>query len=746
MKAFSNSSNKIKLRGSGRGSRGHSRSVSTDLNNVLPLSAELLKQRQGSGTLPSPEKGHSTDGNVPLHSLSELVAETQLMSSSVTNNSASQNAASGRSSSNPGYVQVSPTAHRHNKLGPVATSPSDVNSNGGSVVKPTVRPPKIMGGSSTSYAKASDEFLRNPGGKQSMEKLRSVSAGDQFTSDLTSPLNGGSDPFSQAHDFSEVGENDTLDFSVDLEGRLRKRFSDVNLMRPEQDADDQHERESRTSGDQRRGRDSIDQRRSGEGRTALPQHSSSRARGDAWTRLSASGGLGFRTRVSLGSSRRKRRDSNEEVLALFDAEAVLNADESKNINNLMNRSVTNNRGGTKNGKNDIYVHVDHLAGKDPILRSSNAQDSGTSRIKAWFGGARRVSGSSGNSDDDRHKVEICEDDLLGMSLNWSEDARNNPPPDDVLNSLLIDLRRKMHPTAERLDLSDEDLKLFLRNRNWHVRPALALLKQYSKWYARFDLTPTLLTVDRVENMLLQNVIMSPPGMRTRKGNRIMFMRPGLYFPKTMDLTLLMEASAYIYERVCTEEEIQQTGFTFVADMRDWTWDNFSVKYAAAWFHQMQFRFPVPLSSWLMVDTPPWFSRVWIIIRPMMSASFASKWEFYTRDTILEAIDADNLPEDMGGTYNIDMEQYVIWRRRVEDGEIGYTDDAYFASPNDFKNLNIFLKADAREVALPILPSSREGSRQPSLRLNSERFSDFFDDRDSLYLWGKDSQLSGAMES
>ncbi|KAA8495107.1 Alpha-tocopherol transfer protein-like [Porphyridium purpureum] len=604
--------------------------------------------------------------SVPVQSLSELVAENQLTSSSVSNNSVSHNAALARKSPKPAHVKVTFALPTHDTRGPVPTSPLDLDNKSGGVVKPTVRPSKIVGGSTTRYAEASDRLPRNSSGKQSMEKSPTFSAGKLVTSDLTTPPYDGSDTFSQAHDFSQVDENDSLGSSVDLEGRLRKRFSDTNLMRAAGVSSEQQQRENRDRGDEMRNRDCKDPEKSGGGPTSHPKRPSSRTHGDPSDRLRASGELGFRTRLPLAFSRQRRHDANEEVAALIDADSVLSAGQ-RATHGMTSRSAKSDKSGTKNGKKDVYVHVDHLAGKDPVLRGSNAQDGGTSRIKTWFGGARRVSGSSGNSDDDGHQDELCEDDLLDTSLLWSEDARNNPPPDDVLNSLLIELRRKMHPTAERLDLSDEDLKLFLRNRNWQVRPALALLKQYSKWYARFDLTPTLLTVDRVKNMLLEALIMSPPDMRTRKGNRIMFMRPGRYFPKTMDLTLLMEASAYIYERVCAEEEIQQTGFTFMADMRDWTWDNFSVKYAAAWFHQMQFRFPVPLSSWLMVDTPPWFSRVWSIIRPMMSAKFASKWEFYTRDTILEAIDADNLPEDMGGTYNIDMEQYVIWRQSVEDG-------------------------------------------------------------------------------
>jgi len=246
-----------------------------------------------------------------------------------------------------------------------------------------------------------------------------------------------------------------------------------------------------------------------------------------------------------------------------------------------------------------------------------------------------------------------------------------PPPDEELAELVLTLRYKMCEAAHMLDFTDDELKVFLRNRNYHLKPTLSLIKTYSQWYERYDLTPTSLVVDRVENTLLQGIIMAPVGMRTKKGHRVMYMRPARYFPKTMDLQKLMEAATYIYERMVEDPEVQEKGFTFMADMSEWNWNNFSIRYATAWFKMMQFRFPVKLASWLMVDTPPWFNRVWLLIRPGMTAKFASKWEFYTRETIEEAIEPSNLPLEMGGHLDCDMEHYVEYRRQVEDGEIGY---------------------------------------------------------------------------
>jgi hypothetical protein len=44
-------------------------------------------------------------------------------------------------------------------------------------------------------------------------------------------------------------------------------------------------------------------------------------------------------------------------------------------------------------------------------------------------------------------------------------------------------------------------------------------------------------------------------------------------------------------------------------MRGWTWDNFETQYALAFFHTLQFNFPVHVERFVLVDAPAWFAKV-----------------------------------------------------------------------------------------------------------------------------------------
>ena len=57
---------------------------------------------------------------------------------------------------------------------------------------------------------------------------------------------------------------------------------------------------------------------------------------------------------------------------------------------------------------------------------------------------------------------------------------------------------------------------------------------------------------------------------------------------------------------------------------------------------------------------------------MFSAKFASKWNFMTRATIGDQVDAANRFSDTDGTHGFSMEEFIKHRYQVEN--IAYSDD------------------------------------------------------------------------
>ena len=68
------------------------------------------------------------------------------------------------------------------------------------------------------------------------------------------------------------------------------------------------------------------------------------------------------------------------------------------------------------------------------------------------------------------------------------------------------------------------------------------------------------------------------------------------------------------------------------------------------------------------NAPSWFGAIWKVIRPMMSAEFAQKVVFLTRDSIREQFpDPNHLPKVMGGKLDLDeqLQAFITLREDFE---------------------------------------------------------------------------------
>jgi len=130
------------------------------------------------------------------------------------------------------------------------------------------------------------------------------------------------------------------------------------------------------------------------------------------------------------------------------------------------------------------------------------------------------------------------------------------------------------------------LTKFLRARKWDKQRALDVLKNYTRWYDNVG----EITIEHARYVLERNIILVP-GTRDKDGYYILYMRPGKYFPAELPSEELITAVVYLLERIIEEDHVQIHGFTFVADMRNWGWNNFEVAYARSFMYTMENRFP-----------------------------------------------------------------------------------------------------------------------------------------------------------
>ena len=105
---------------------------------------------------------------------------------------------------------------------------------------------------------------------------------------------------------------------------------------------------------------------------------------------------------------------------------------------------------------------------------------------------------------------------------------------------------------------------------------------------------------------------------------------------------------FLSEKLAESSHAQLYGYTFLVDMKDWKWENFSKEHADSLFQLLQFIAPVRLQTFILVDPPLWFNTVWSIISPAMTKQFKSRWFMTTRSKLPEHISEKALPPEMGG--------------------------------------------------------------------------------------------------
>jgi hypothetical protein len=230
------------------------------------------------------------------------------------------------------------------------------------------------------------------------------------------------------------------------------------------------------------------------------------------------------------------------------------------------------------------------------------------------------------------------------------------------------------------------------------------------WSRQIDL-PNL-TIEKVRKQLETGCLIIPGSKykfflfllfeRSKKGHHLLYMRPARYFAKD-NLDDLLRSLVYLLERMTERESTATEGLSFMANMEDWGWSNFSIKYAKSFFDTVQVpfsslflivkgRFPCRVRMFLIVNPPSWFNMVWRLIRPMMSSQFAGtysiSWSKFSEKVsmpqgkeIFEHFDADQVPKELGGELDIDAALSVFIRHRYEVEGVSFTEEApSIASP------------------------------------------------------------------
>uniref|UniRef100_A0A7S3P7W7 CRAL-TRIO domain-containing protein n=1 Tax=Amphora coffeiformis TaxID=265554 RepID=A0A7S3P7W7_9STRA len=205
--------------------------------------------------------------------------------------------------------------------------------------------------------------------------------------------------------------------------------------------------------------------------------------------------------------------------------------------------------------------------------------------------------------------------------------------------------------------------------NFNVEKTIKLLKRMDPLYWNISVT-------QLERQLQTQTLFPLPRKLTSKDKKIksfFYMKPSRFVPSEMHTSSIIVNLLYVMDSLDRSEDGKRQKIGFIANMNEWTADNFTIDYCRLFMEALQGkRGPVHVDLFLIVNPPTWFEKIWTIMKPMLSSGFRNK---------IHRIDERELGEHLGSGFqqylpdelvsgNMDaaeaVEDFIRYRQFVED--------------------------------------------------------------------------------
>uniref|UniRef100_A0A7S1VJ89 CRAL-TRIO domain-containing protein n=1 Tax=Grammatophora oceanica TaxID=210454 RepID=A0A7S1VJ89_9STRA len=232
-----------------------------------------------------------------------------------------------------------------------------------------------------------------------------------------------------------------------------------------------------------------------------------------------------------------------------------------------------------------------------------------------------------------------------------------------------ELKKKWEAKEDRShSFSDEMILRFARcspgKTKFNVKTAWKVMNKYNAHYLE-------LTAGGLEKQLLTKTLFVVPGLKSKEGHDVFYMRPSRYFPKQTTVKEIIDNLAYCMQVMVEKEKACTEGIAFFANMADWSMSNFGINYCHQFMMMLQGRVPVRVRLFLIVNPPGWFGTIWKIMKPMLAPDFRKKVHMISADKLEDFFDKDSLqylPDEFeGGKVSTEdiAKDFVAYRKKVE---------------------------------------------------------------------------------
>ncbi|KAG7347607.1 CRAL/TRIO domain containing protein [Nitzschia inconspicua] len=213
--------------------------------------------------------------------------------------------------------------------------------------------------------------------------------------------------------------------------------------------------------------------------------------------------------------------------------------------------------------------------------------------------------------------------------------------------------------------TDAQIFRILRFTKFDERRALGLMKRADP--RRFHLN----AFDQ-QAQLKTKTLFPVPNLRTLEESPCFYMRPSRYDPRKTPTNVIIDNLIYVMETYASRDVEHEKGIAFIANMNNWTFDNFSTDYCFKFMQVLQGRsFPAKVNLFLIVNPPSWFDKIWNIMKSMLSTKFQRKVHMIPEDELpfffkqgFEKYLPDEFIEGKADTAEI-VDDFIQYRQALE---------------------------------------------------------------------------------
>jgi len=200
-------------------------------------------------------------------------------------------------------------------------------------------------------------------------------------------------------------------------------------------------------------------------------------------------------------------------------------------------------------------------------------------------------------------------------------------------------------------------------RKGRVPEAKKCIKAYLEWYHILANGKPIL-ISSVRKILEKRAVFFQAGSSDKEGRNIIFWDASKYNVDEIPEPDLIRTLVYCLERATERPDVHQKGIVIVGNFTGYAMSNFSSRVMKSFFGTLRKYFPLVLHKLLLVNPPPWISRV-ITMSQAFVNKLMSRIEFINSKKLSDFIDPTNSLPYFGGTFDFDMERWIRLRYEIE---------------------------------------------------------------------------------